>query len=118
MSTTRRAFRSTPRTDPTLAARLQRDAGMERARSVTKGIAFGSVAAVAVAGVYLSQVLPGHAASSTTSTSGSVGATTPSPASSSYPSGDGSTAYGAPTAPASAPTPAYAQQPVVSSGSS
>ena len=35
---------------------------IERARSVTKGVAFGSVAAVAVAGVYLSQALPGHTA--------------------------------------------------------
>jgi len=118
MSTSRRSPRATPRTDPTRAARLQRDAGMERARSVTKGIAFGSVAAVAVAGVYLSQALPGHSASSTTSTGGSAGAATPAPASApAYPSGDGSS-YSAPSAPASAPSPAYSQQPVVSSGSS
>ena len=97
---------------------MQRDAGMERARSVTKGIAFGSVAAVAVAGVYLSQALPGHAASSTPSSSSSDGTTT-APTSSPYQSGDdGSASYAAPSAPAAAPTPAYSQQPVVSSGSS
>ncbi len=118
MSTSRRAAPSTRRTDPTRAARLQRDAGIERARSVTKGIAFGSVAAVAVAGVYLTQALPGHSATANTSTSGTSGAATPagSPAPSSSSSGDGSSA--SPSAPAYTPAPAYSQAPVVSSGSS
>jgi hypothetical protein len=101
------------------AARLQRDAATERVRSVTKGIAFASVAAVAVGGVYLSQALPGHAATSTPTTSGSAGAATSTGAGTSsgdaYGNGGGSSA---PSAPAVAPAPAYNQQPVVSSGSS
>jgi hypothetical protein len=119
MSTSRRDPRSTNRTDPVRAARLQRDAATERVRSVTKGIAFASVAAVAVGGVYLSQAIPGHAATSTPTTSGSSGAVAPTGDDSSsgddYGTGGGSSA---PSAPAAAPAPAYNQQPVVSSGSS
>lgn len=123
MSTKRRDPRSSTRTDPVRAARIQRDEATERVRSVTKGIGFASVAAVAVGGVYLSQALPGHSATSTPSTNGTAGAATPA----ATPSGDGSASgygygYGggtsAPSAPAAAPTPAYNQQPVVSSGSS
>ncbi|HEX7443395.1 MAG TPA: hypothetical protein VF320_05895, partial [Acidimicrobiales bacterium] len=72
MSTPRRAGTQPRRSDPTRTARLQREAGFERGRSITKGIAFGSVAAVAVAGAYLSQSIPGHAASPGTSTSGTT----------------------------------------------
>ena len=123
MSAPRRAANSQRRTDPTRAARFQRDAGIERARSITKGVAFGSVAAVAVAGVYLSQALPGHTASPGSSTGG---ATAPAAAPTGSSDGSGSatqypTQYptgNAPAAPASAPTPAYNQAPVVSSGSS
>src|SRR5665213_3485998 len=75
MTTSRRAAQPPRRPDPTRAARLQRDAGLERGRTITKGLAFGSVAAVAVAGIYLSQALPGHAASpGTTVPSGTSGA--------------------------------------------
>jgi len=85
---------------------------------VTKGIAFGSVAAVAVAGVYLSQALPGHTATSVSSTSG---AATPASSPAAASSGGGGTVQtpsnAAPSAPAYTPAPAY-QAPVVSSGSS
>ena len=64
MTTPRRAGSSPFRSDPRGTARYQRDAALERSRSVTKGIAFASVAAVAAAGVYLSQSLPGHSATS------------------------------------------------------
>ncbi len=40
--------------------RHRRDAGLERARSLTKTIGVASVAAVAVFGIYLSRALPGH----------------------------------------------------------
>ncbi len=104
----------------------ERDAGIERVRSLTKGAAFASVAAVAVAGVYLSQALPGHSATSGGTTGGTTGAATPSvsPASGgasssagASSSGGGSSSYVAPSAPAYSPAPAY-QAPVVSSGSS
>ncbi|HEY4928007.1 MAG TPA: hypothetical protein VIH95_02585 [Acidimicrobiales bacterium] len=132
MTTSRRAAQPPRRPDPTRAARLHRDAGLERGRSITKGIAFGSVAAVAVAGVYLSQSLPGHAATSGSSTSGttSPGASAPSdPAASatqSAPSsstGAGASAgYTAPSgagvsAPATVPAPTYRPAPVVSGSS-
>lgn len=119
MTSTRRSAARHP--DPIRGARLQRDAALERSRTITKGIAFGSVAAVAVAGVYLSQALPGHAASTGT---GGSGAVTPSGADSSS-SGSGSSSVGAsspsatsPSAPAYTPAPAPSQQPVVSSGAS
>ncbi len=127
MSANRRAGNQQPRIDPTRAARLQRDAGIERARTITKGLAFGSVAAVACAGLYLSQALPGHAASSTgtAGTNGTAGAATPAAPATVAPSGDNSQApaysapaYSAPAAPAYTPAPAYRQAPVVSSGSS
>lgn len=121
---------STPRrADPTRAARLQRDAGVERGRSITKGIAFGSAAAVAVAGVYLSQSLPGHAASSVSSTSGATsgvaGASTPVPAVGAANGSDDGTTGGSAAAsqgsglstPAAAPAPSYRQAPVVSGSS-
>jgi len=109
MTSTRRSAARHP--DPIRGARLHRDAALERSRTITKGIAFGSVAAVAVAGVYLSQALPGHAASTGT---GGSGAVTPSGADSSS-SGSGSSS---PSAPAYTPAPAPSQQPVVSSGAS
>jgi len=125
MSANRRAANPRPRTDPTRAARLKRDAGMERGRTITKGIAFGSVAAVAAAGVYLSQALPGHSTSSGTTSSGAAGAATPagtsgtgSSSGASAGSAASSPAYSAPTAPAYTPAPVYNQAPVVSSGSS
>ena len=121
MSSTRRSAARHP--DPIRGARLQRDAALERSRTITKGIAFGSVAAVAVAGVYLSQALPGHAASTGTGGSGAV-TQSPSGADSSS-SGSGSSSVGAsspsatsPSAPAYTPAPAPSQQPVVSSGAS
>jgi len=116
MSAPRRAG-STPRIDPTRAARLQRDAGIERARSISKGAAFASVAAVAVAGVYLSQALPGRSASTSSSTSGTAGAATPAGSPAPVSSGASGGASSAPSAPAYTPAPAY-QAPVVSSGSS
>jgi len=74
MTTPRRAGSSPFRSDPRGTARYQRDAALERSRSVTKGIAFASVAAVAAAGVYLSQSLPGHSATSTSSSTTPAGA--------------------------------------------
>jgi len=104
--------------DPNRAARLQRDAGIERTRSITKGLAFGSVAAVACAGLYFSQALPGHTASSGAGSTGAAGAATsvgtPAVALPASPSGSDS----APAAPAYTPAPAYSQRPVVTSGSS
>ena len=72
MSTPRRA--GTSPAAPTRPAPHASSAtpGSSVGRTITKGIAFGSVAAVAVAGVYLSQSLPGHAASPGTSTSGTT----------------------------------------------
>ena len=118
MSTPRRAGTDPRRSDPTRTARLQRDAGFERGRAITKGIAFGSVAAVAVAGVYLSQSIPGHAASPGSSTSGTtsgVGAPVPGSGTS---SGSSSASQGSGiSAPASAPAPSYQQAPVTSGSS-
>ena len=122
MSTPRYAGTSPLRPDPKRAARVQRDAGLERSRAITKGIAFGSVAVVAVAGVYLSQALPGHAATPQSSTAqsgtGSAGASTASP------SGGDSSGYVAPSgggvsAPVSPPVqaPQIQQAPVVSGSS-
>jgi len=106
------------RYDPTLAARHQRDAGLERGRTITKGIAAAAVAAVAATGIYLSQALPGHSATTST-TSG--GTSTSSGSSSSGAASDGSADAGSSgsgiSAPASAPSPAYQQAPV-SSGAS
>ena len=121
MSATRRHGTRGP--DPTRAARIQRDAAIERGRSLTKGIAFGSVAVVAVAGVYLSQALPGHTTTSTTTSGGSTpaGAATPAGAGATSSGGaysGGSASYSSPSAPAYTPAPAYSQAPVVSSGSS
>jgi len=120
MSTPRRAGTPPGRPDPNRAARLQRDAGLERSRSLTKGIAFGSVAAVAVAGVYLSQSLPGHAATPSSATSS--GAATSGAGAAASNSG-GSSGYVAPggggvSAPAQAPVQAPVQQAPVVSGSS
>jgi hypothetical protein len=112
MSASRRTGSPYGRTDPTRVARLYRDAAVERGRSVTKGIAFASVGVVAVAGVYFSQALPGHSASSGSSSGGSVVPSTPAVSPS---SGDPN---GAQTAPVAAPAPVYNQTPVVSSGSS
>jgi len=119
MSSPRRATTRSGRPDPTRAARLQRDAGLERGRTITKGVAFGSVAAVAVAGIYLSQALPGHAASpGTTVPSGTAGAGTNgnTGAGSSYGSGAAQAGSGI-SAPAAAPAPSYQQAPVVSGSS-
>ena len=119
MSTPRRATTSAGRPDPARAARLQRDAGLERGRSITKGVAFGSVAAVAVAGIYLSQALPGHAASPGTNTTvpaGTAGGGATTGAGSS--SGSGAVQAGSGiSAPAAAPAPSYQQAPVVSGSS-
>ena len=116
MSTPRRAT-TAGRPDPARAARRQRDAGLERGRTITKGVAFGSVAAVAVAGIYLSQALPGHAASpGTTVPSGTAGGGATSGAGSS--SGSGAVPAGSGiSAPAAAPAPSYQQAPVVSGSS-
>jgi hypothetical protein len=119
MTTTGRSS-SRGRHDPSHAARRQRDAGLERGRTITKGIAAVSVAAVAVAGVYLSQALPGHSASTSTTDSGAAGAATPaapSGASSGDSSSSGSSAGSGISAPASAPAPAYQQAPVTSGSS-
>jgi hypothetical protein len=116
-STGRSTSRS--RKDPSHAARRQRDAGLERGRTITKGVAAASVAAVAAAGLYLSQALPGHSASTSTSGSGTAGAATPtaqSGGSSSY-SGSSAAAGTGISAPASAPAPAYQQAPVTSGSS-
>ncbi len=77
MSTHRRA---TNRHDPHSQARLQRDAALERGRTVTKGMAAVSVAGVAALGLYLSQALPGHSASSTATTGAAGSASTGSSA--------------------------------------
>jgi len=118
MSANRRAGNHQQRVDPHRAARLQRDAGLERARSITKGLAFGSVAAVACAGLYLSQALPGHSTSAGTASNGTAGAATPGTAPAAGPSTGSSGSYSSPAAPAYTPAPAYSQAPVVSSGSS
>jgi hypothetical protein len=121
MSPPRRAGISSRRTDPTSAARLHRANALKRGRSITKAIAFGSVAALAAVGVYVSQSLPGHAASPGPSTSGTgtstgasasaTGATSGTP-----PAPDVSQGSGI-SAPASAPAPANQQAPVVSGSS-
>ena len=101
--------------DPTRAARLQRDAGLERGRSISKGVALASMAAVVVGGVYFSQALPGRSAPAGGTTAGAGGvAAAAVPANS--PAGGGATSS-APSAPASTPAPAF-QAPVVSSGAS
>ena len=119
-NTGRRSSRG--RQDPSYAARRQRDAGLERGRTITKGIAAASVAAVAAVGVYLSQALPGHAASTSTANSGTASpvtpAATPDDGSSSVPSDGSSASSGSGiSAPASAPAPAYRQAPVTSGSS-
>ena len=109
---------STSRRDPTDVARRQRDVGLERGRSISKGIAAASVVAVAATGVYLSQALPGHSASTSTGTSGNTGAVTPSsPSAGSSSAGSSADAGSGISAPAAVPAPAYQQAPV-SSGAS
>jgi len=140
MSSSRRAANSKGRHDPTHAARAQRDAGLERGRTITKGMAFGSVAAVVIGGVYFSQAIPGHAAT-TRSSNGVAGAVAPAPAAAPQSQGDDSDdsnqsgdsgysddsgyanqapapAAAAPAAPVYVPAPAYTRAPVVSSGGS
>ena len=80
------------RRDPLGQARLERDAAVVRGRSITKGVAAASVAGVAAVGIYLSQALPGHTASSGTASSGGSAAA---------PAGSGA----APSAGAAAPAP-------------
>jgi hypothetical protein len=102
-------------------ARHQRDSAFERGRAITKGIAFGAVAAVAAAGVYLSQALPGHAASTGTSNSGAASTGTSGPAASGTSTGSAGSSQGSVSSPAPAPAPAPAptyRQPRVVSGSS
>ena len=123
MTTPRRAGSSPFRSDPRGTARYQRDAALERSRSVTKGIAFASVAAVAAAGVYLSQSLPGHSATSTSSSTTPAGAGVVSGSSASSsgddPSGSVNPNSSGVAAPASAPVqaPVGQQAPVVSGSS-
>ena len=123
MSAPRRAGTPSRHPDPTRAARLQRDAGVERGRNITKGIAYGSLASVVVAGVYLSQSLPGHAASPSSSRFSTASSGASAPAASQGPgSSDGSAAASQASgisAPASAPAPAPTNQqaPVVSGAS-
>ena len=116
MTTTGRSS-SRGRQDPSHAARRQRDAGLERGRTVTKGIAAVSVAAVAAAGVYLSQALPGHSSSTSTSTNGSGAAGAATPVAPAATPADGSSANPGISAPASAPAPVYRQAPVTSGSS-
>jgi hypothetical protein len=118
MSTSRRAGTPSRRPDPTRPARLQRDVGLERGRNITKGIALGSLAAVAVAGVYLSQSLPGHAASPSSPTSGTASSSASAPAASGSSDGSAAASQGPGiSAPASVPAPANQQAPVVSGSS-
>ena len=116
MSTQRRAATPTRHLDPNLTARGQRDAALERGRTIFKSVALGSVAAVAAAGIYLSQALPGHAASpgNPSGSVGNAGAATPAGGGTS----EGSASAGAGlSAPASTPVPAYQPAPVVSGSS-
>ena len=116
MTNPRRAGHRTSRPDPTRTATLHRDAALERGRTVTKGVAMASVAAVAAAGVYLSQALPGHASTPASSSGTTVPASGGASATPSSGYGDGSAQ--APSAPAYVPAPVQNQAPVVSSGSS
>ncbi|MGO8872846.1 MAG: hypothetical protein ACLQPH_15870 [Acidimicrobiales bacterium] len=149
MTTTGRSYpdrRSHPRRrpDPSRVARLQRDAGLDRVRSITRGVAVGSVAGLAVFGVYVSQALPGHAATTSGSSAGAVpptspSASTPTPSTPSTPSTtpsaapsntvpaagspsgneqSGSGGYGSSlSAPATVPAPSRRQAPVTSGSS-
>ncbi len=115
----RQPTRRPTRKDPTRAARLQRDAAFERSRSITKGIAVASVAAMAGLAAYVSHAFPGHSSTPTGSTSGTStnsagsGATSTGSSSSGGSTGSGSSI----SAPANNPSSSYQQAPVVSGSS-
>jgi hypothetical protein len=122
MITTRQPAQRTARgtaraSDPTRAARIQRDAAFERAGSITKTVGVASVAAVAAFGLYLSRALPGHTSTPAVSTSGSTssGSTSGGYASSGQSSGGYSSTNVSP--PYSAPVQTQQPAPVVSGSS-
>src|SRR5271165_226357 len=79
------------RSDPTRSARLLRDAALQRSRSITKGIAIGSVAVVAALAAYVSHAFPGHSSTP----SGNSGTPSQSTNSSSGASSSGASSSGA-----------------------
>ncbi len=119
MSTIRTyAPRAARAADPVRTARLHRDAAIERSRSITKAIGFAAVAAVAVFGVYVSRVFPGHTSQPSGSTSAvSGGQSTGGYASGGYAGGGYGSGGSNLNTPSAAPAPSYQQAPVVSGSS-
>lgn len=109
------APRSSRPPDPTRAVRLQRDAAIERSRSITKAIGVASVAAVAVFGVYVSRAFPGHSTTPAGATSASGSQSANGYASNGGNSGSQSSGNLAP--PNNPPAQSYQQAPVVSGSS-
>ena len=66
-----------PQTPGERAARGRRDDSLRRVRSLTKGIAVATAAAVGVLGFYVAKAFPGHSATPATQSSST---TTPTPA--------------------------------------
>jgi hypothetical protein len=54
-------------------ARSQRDAALQRVRSITKAIALASVAGVVAIGIYVSRAVPGHSTTPASTGAGSAG---------------------------------------------
>jgi hypothetical protein len=94
---------------PDRLVRLRRDAAIERVRSLTKGAAVASVAAVAVLGVYMSRAAPGHASTP-------AGAAT-NPGGSTSTGGSPSAGSSGLSSPAAAPVQSNQPAPVVSGSS-
>ncbi|HEY4948026.1 MAG TPA: hypothetical protein VII19_09005 [Acidimicrobiales bacterium] len=122
MITTRQPAQRAPRgtaraSDPTRAARIQRDAAFERTGSITKTIGVASVAAVAVFGIYLSRALPGHTSTPAASTSGSTSGGSTSGGSTSGGQSSGGYSSGNVAPPYSAPVQTQQPAPVVSGSS-
>ncbi len=107
------------RADPARQARLQRDDAVERVWSITKGVAVGSTAAVAGLVLYLSQALPGHSTtpSSTTGAAGTGAVPAPSGTGASSPVGASGQSAGGVASPSFTPAPSQQQVPVVSGSS-
>ncbi|MGD0394488.1 MAG: hypothetical protein ABSC41_17820 [Acidimicrobiales bacterium] len=57
-------------------ARSQRDAALQRVRSITKAIALASVAGVVAIGIYVSRAVPRHSTTPASTGAGSTGAGT------------------------------------------
>lgn len=104
------------RSDPNRQARLRRDTGLDRVRSITRGVAVASVAGAVAIGVYLGRAIPGHTSTPAGTPTGTSGTGTTAGSSAQGGGYAGQSGQGV-APPANAPTPSYQQAPVVSGSS-